>query len=109
MNKLMLVVLAICILPLTTFAETKEGTCKLKEGNGNDAFTVEVGTGIKGTCKFYISDFFGKKIINAGIKIENTTKKAMHCQYYVVFFDKDGNFIGCAGQGTFSKKGLAAC
>jgi len=92
MKKLLLVVLAICILPLPSFAETKEGTCKLKEGNGNDAFIVEVGTGIKGTCKFYISDFFGKKIIIAGIKIENTTKKPMHCQYNVAFFDKDGNF-----------------
>ena len=38
----------------------------------------------------------------------NTSGKAMHCQYYVAFFDKAGALIGCAGQGTFDEKGLAA-
>jgi hypothetical protein len=32
----------------------------------------------------------------------------MHCRYYVAFFDKDGKLLGCAGQGTFDKKGLRA-
>ena len=32
----------------------------------------------------------------------------MHCQYYVAFFDEQGTLLGCAGQGTFGAKGLAA-
>ena len=68
---------------------------------------VRVGEKIKGTCKFYIQEFFGKKIINANIEIVNTSDRAMHCQYYVAFFDEAGKLVGCAGQGTFDK-GLAA-
>ncbi len=90
--------------------ETKEGTCQVKQGGafGKDVFTVHVGEKIKGTCKFFIQKFFEKKIINANIEIVNTSDKAMHCQYYVAFFDKAGALIGCAGQGTFDEKGLAA-
>jgi hypothetical protein len=90
--------------------ETDEGSCQLKEGDafGKDAFTVQVGQKIKGTCKLYTMDFMGRKIINAGVAIVNTCDKAMHCQYYAAFFDKDGTLIGCAGQGTFGGKGLAS-
>jgi hypothetical protein len=92
------------------FGETKEGTCRLKDGKAfdEDVFTVKVGDKVKGTCKFYIDEFFKKKIINANIQVENTTKKPLYCQYYVAFFDKDGNLIGCAAQGSFGKEGLAA-
>lgn len=91
-------------------AETKEGPCKLKKSSAfdKDVFTVKVGKVIKGTCKFYIDEFFGKKIVNAGISLENTGKKPMFCHYYVAFFDKDGKLLGCAGQGTFGKEGMAA-
>jgi hypothetical protein len=90
--------------------ETTEGTCQLKQRKAfdKDAFKVQVGGKIKGTCKFSIQDIFGKKIINANVEIVNTSDKAMHCQYYVAFFDNAGALLGCAGQGTFSDKGLAA-
>jgi hypothetical protein len=95
---------------LVALGETKEGSCQLKQGEAfdKDVFTVQVGQKIKGTCKFCIQDFFGQKIINAGVEIRNTSDKTMHCQYYVAFFDKDDKLIGCAGQGTFGEKGLAA-
>ena len=110
MKRLTILALLMQIPALTAFGETKEGSCQLKEGGefDNDVFTVHVGEKIKGTCKFYIQDFFKQRIVNANIAITNTSDKAMHCQYYVAFFDKDGKLVGCAGQGTFDRKGLAA-
>ncbi len=110
MKRLMIALLSVVVLAYTASGETKEGVCQLKAGKAfdQDVFKVQVGTTIKGTCKFYIDEFFGKKIINANIQIMNTGSTAMHCQYYVAFLDKDGKLIGCAGQGTFNEKGLAA-
>ena len=110
MKRLAILALLIHIPALVAFGETKEGTCQLKQVKGFDkgAFKVQVGKKIKGTCTFCIQEFFGKKVINANIEIANTTDKAMHCQYYVAFFDKADKLIGCAGQGTFDEKGLAA-
>ena len=89
-------------------AEIKQGPCKLKQGGAfdEDVFTVKVGKQIKGTCKFYIDEFFGKKIVNANIKIENTTSMPLYCHYHVAFFDDSGNLVGCASQGTFGDDGL---
>jgi hypothetical protein len=97
------------VLGLAAIAETKEGSCQLQQRKGfdQDAFTVQVGEKIKGTCRFCIDDFLGKKIIGACIKIDNTSDSPMHCQYYVAFFDAAGTLIGCAGQGTFGGHGLA--
>ena len=110
MKKWIIGILMVTVLEFTAFGETREGACQLKAGKAfdKDVFTVTIGEKIKGTCKFYIDEFFGKKIINANIEIKNTSDKALHCQYYVAFFDKDGKLIGCAGQGTFDKEGLAA-
>jgi hypothetical protein len=105
MKKLILAVI-ICSLPLIAFGETKEGTCELKQGSAldKDVLTVQVGDKIKGTAKFYITDFLGQKIISANIKFTNTANESMHCEYYVAFFDKDDRLVGCAHGGT----GLAA-
>ena len=110
MKRFVTLALLMQIAAVAAYGETKEGTCQLKPGKGfeKDLFQVQVGETIKGTCRFFIFDFVGKKVINAAITILNTGDKAMHCQYYVAFFDKDGNLIGCAGQGTFGKTGLAA-
>ncbi|MBN2189821.1 MAG: hypothetical protein JW728_01245 [Candidatus Aureabacteria bacterium] len=110
MKKLTLVILLMMVFPFSALGEIKEGDCRLKEGSffDKDVFTVQLGDKIKGTCKFFIDEFFGKKIINANIEITNTADKPMSCQYYVAFFDKEGNLIGCAGQGTFDEEGLAA-
>ena len=110
MKRLAIMVVLMQIPALVALGETKEGSCQLKEGGAfdKDAFTVQVGEKIKGTCKFEITEFFGKKVISANIEIANTSDKAMHCQYYVAFFDEHGTLIGCAGQGTFDAKGLAA-
>jgi len=88
-----------------SLAETKEGTCQLKTGYVS-AVSVEVGQSVKGTCKFYIDDFFGKKIINANIEVKNTAQKPMFFQYNVAFFDKDGHLIGSASQGLSGDSGL---
>jgi hypothetical protein len=92
------------------FGETKEGTCCLQQADpfDRDVFTVHVGEKIQGTCKFFVQEFFGRKIINANIEIANTSGKTMYCQYYVAFLNRDGQLIGCAGQGTFGPKGLPA-
>ncbi|MBI3736082.1 hypothetical protein HY256_06180 [Candidatus Sumerlaeota bacterium] len=86
----------------------KSGSCTLKERKNfsEDVFKVEAGKIVKGTCSFYIDDFFDKKIINANIEVTNTAKRPMFCQYYVAFFDKDGHLIGCAGQGITGDEGL---
>lgn len=110
MKRLALTILFMMAFSFTASGEIKEGDCRIKEGSffDKDVFTVQVGDKVKGTCKFYIDEFFGKKIINANIQIVNTADKPMHCRYYVAFFDKEGNLIGCAGQGTFDEEGLAA-
>jgi hypothetical protein len=78
---------------ITALGKTKEGSCRLIQANAFDkgVVTVQVGQKIKGTCKFYIQEFFGTKIINANVEIVNTSDQAMHCHYYVAFFDTAGN------------------
>jgi hypothetical protein len=88
----------------------KEGPCKLQEaGAFDDAKHVKVafGTGVVAKARFFIDEFFGKTIINAGATIENGTRKTVFFQYFVAFFDKDGLLVGCTGQGSFSDDGLA--
>lgn len=88
--------------------ELKKGPVKLKKARfGKGAFEVSVGKVVKGTCQFYIDEFFGKKIINAGVRLHNTSKSAMHCHYYVAFFNAEGDLLGSASQGTMGE-GLAA-
>ena len=92
---------------MACLAETKQGPCILPNGDtGGDGFVVEVGEKIHGTCKFVIEDFFGKKIIRANIEVVNKAEVPMHCHYYVAFFDKDGQLLGCASQGTSGDDGL---
>jgi hypothetical protein len=92
------------------YAESrKKGPCKLQKAgpfNGKGKVKVTVGEKVKARAEFYISEFFGRKIINAGAHVENTTEKNMHYRYYVAFFDKKGALIGCTGQGSFGKDGM---
>ena len=102
--------LAILIAPALSLAETYQGACRLRESDGfsdRNVFVVEIGQKIRGTCKFYIDEFFERRIINANIRIENTARRPMHCEYFVSFYDKKGNLVGCASQGTFSDDGLS--
>jgi len=89
-------------------AETTHGFCTLKKSSAfaEDIFTTKVGKRMKGTCKFYIDEFFGRKIINANITVENSADVPLFCQYYVAFFDAEGNLVGCAEQGIFGDEGL---
>ena len=96
---------------ILAYAGSKGGECKLQEAGPferDKAVKVEVGDKLQATCSFYITDFFKKKIVNAGVKVKNPTKKPMFFHYYVAFFDKDGKLLGCAGQGSFGDDGLAA-
>ncbi len=110
MKRLAIMMALLQIPALVALGETKEGSCQLKPCGpfDKDALTVQVGQKIKGTCKFSIRDFFKQKVINAGVEISNTSDRPMYCQYYVAFFDEHGTLLGCAGQGTFGDKGLAA-
>lgn len=82
--------------------QQKEGDVKLKKGNyfDDDVFSVRVGKYVDATRKFFIDDFFEKLMICANVEIKNPTNKIMHCEYYVAFFDREGNLVGCASQGT---------
>ena len=111
MMKRLAIVAALMQIPaLVALGENKEGSCQLKQCGAfdKDVVTVHVGEKIQGTCRFHITDFFKRKIINAGVEIVNTSDRRMHCQYYVAFFDEQGTLIGCAAQGTFGAEGLAA-
>jgi hypothetical protein len=110
MKRLAIIVILIHLAGAAALGETKEGACQLKRYGpfDNDAVTVAIGEKIKGTCKLCVADFFGRETINANVSIVNTSDKPMHCQYYVAFFDEHGALLGCAGQGTFGPKGLAA-
>ena len=104
------IVVVLCV-SIQALGETKSGKCTLREAGAFDDekhVVVKVGEKVKGTCSFYIDEFFGKKIVNANIKIENTTDNAMFCEYHVAFFDKNGNLVGCASQGTMGDDGLGA-
>jgi hypothetical protein len=108
-KKLAIMALLVHAAALAALGETKEGTCKLKPGAhfDKDLFTVRVGDKLKGTCKFYIAAV-GEKVITADIQVVNTSKKAMHCQCYVAFFDEAGELIGCTERETLGEKGIAA-
>ena len=110
MKRLTILGMLLQLPALAALGESKEGSCQLTEGNAFDkgVFTVQVGEKIKGTCKLYVMEFFRQKVINANVEIVNTSDKAMYCHFYVAFFDEHGTLIGCAGQGTFGEKGLAA-
>jgi hypothetical protein len=101
---------ALAGLAVAAYAASRQGECKLREAGPFDkdkAVKVEVGEKLQAVCSFYISDFFKKKIINAGVKVKNPTKKPVFFHYYVAFFDKDGKLLGCAAQGSFGDEGLA--
>lgn len=79
-------------------ASRRAGECELKEMKDlfdqDAAFSVSLGVWIKTTCRFYIGDFMGKKIIWAGAELENSTSGPMHYSYCVSFFDAKKGLIG---------------
>jgi hypothetical protein len=90
-------------------AEVKGGPAKLREskfGPPDNAPAVEMGRTVKLTAKFYISEFFGSKVINAGATVKNTGSKPMFYVFHVAFFDKENHILGCASQGSFGDEGL---
>ncbi|HBO46259.1 MAG TPA: hypothetical protein DD670_20505 [Planctomycetaceae bacterium] len=87
--------------PNELHVDRKSGNCALASRDEPDgAVEVDVGEKLKGTCRFYLSDFFDKQIINAPVFLRNKSTETMHCYYYVAFFDKDGKLLGCASQGA---------
>ncbi|HLA85714.1 MAG TPA: hypothetical protein VJL29_13065 [Thermoguttaceae bacterium] len=87
--------------PKELYVDRKSGNCELKpSGDPEGPFEVEVGRKLKGTCQFRLSDFLGREIINAQVNLRNYSEQTMHCQYYVAFFDKDRNLLGCDSQGA---------
>jgi len=90
-------------------AESKSGPIKLAEsqfGPSEGAPAIEMGKTVKLTAKFYISDFFGSKVINAGATVKNSGAAPMFYVFHVAFFDKDHRLLGCASQSSFGDQGL---
>ncbi|MEO0474557.1 MAG: hypothetical protein AAF085_01120 [Planctomycetota bacterium] len=92
--------------------DRKKGEASLQEAMHFEEDKVQLveleADGIKLKAKLRIGDFFDKKIINANADVTNTGDQAKHFQYYIAFFDADGNLIGCTDQGSFGEEGLAA-
>jgi hypothetical protein len=90
-------------------AEVKSGPAKLREskfGPPDNAPAVEMGKTVKLTARFYISEFFGSKVINAGATVKNIGSKPMFYVFHVAFFDKENHLLGCASQSSFGDQGL---
>jgi len=89
---------------------SKSGPCRLQEAGAFDdakLFKITLGKALRLTTRWRIDEFFGKRIINANVTVQNPSSKTMFFHYYVAFFDKDGHLLGCAGQGSLSDDGLA--
>ena len=102
---------AVLLTFLCTFAsaELKSGPARLAEskfGPPEGGPAVEMGKTIKLTAKFYISDFFGSKVISAGATVKNTGNAPMFYAFHVAFFDKDHHLLGCTSQNSFGDQGL---
>jgi hypothetical protein len=87
----------------SALADTKSGAITLKSYNSPDdtPVTAQLGDKLKVTCKFFIQNFFGTKVIAAQAWVENTGQDPMMFSYNVAFFDADHNLIGTAGQSNF--------
>jgi hypothetical protein len=102
------IVLAFCV---TGLADTKSGPISLQEsrfGVPEGATKIELGTTVKLVAQPHISEFFGRKIINAGASVENTSSKPMFYAFNIAFFDKDNQLLGCVSQGAMGTKGIEA-
>jgi hypothetical protein len=110
LKHLLCAAVVVCVMAASVLAETKSGKVELKESDfpPKGAPNVEMGQTVKLTANFYISEFFGSKIINAVPRVKNTGDKPMHVLFNVAFFDADGKLLGCVSQGSFSDEGLAA-
>jgi hypothetical protein len=84
----------------------KSGKIKLKEAKNTfdkkAFFNVKIGKKIAVEGKFGISDFFNSKVVMANANVKNTSKKDLYYAYFVAFFDKNKNLIGCASQGNMT-------
>jgi len=69
----------------------------------DNIFKVSIGEKIKFECMFYITEWIGKDVVWAGADIINTTSENVHYAYYVSFFDKDMNLIGCQREASFGE------
>lgn len=105
MKKINIVVALLLFCTMCSYGQEvfrKSGKIKLKEAKSafdkKAFFNVKTGKQIKVEGKFRISDFFGSKVVMATADAENTSKKALYYAFFVAFFDKSKNLIGCASQ-----------
>ncbi len=90
--------------------DRKAGPCKLQQAGAFDEsklFKVSMGKALRLTTRWRLDTFFEKQIINANVTVKNPTKQPLFCQFYVAFFDKQGELIGATGQGSFGDEGIA--
>ena len=105
MKTVITAVVLVLLCGIRSFGEEvfrESGKIRLKEAkNAFDdkaIFKVKVGKQIKVEGKFRISEFFGSKVVMATADAENISKKDLYYAYFVAFFDKDRNLIGCTSQ-----------
>jgi hypothetical protein len=104
-----LMALLVVALAISARADSIRGEIKLnysESGFSENVFKKEFGKVVKAATSWYAGDFFGEETVFGGITVKNTGTKPMFFKYYVVFFDKDKNLIGAAGQGSFGDEGL---
>lgn len=105
---LLLFVAVVMVAPAA--AEATKGDVKLKEGDfgpPDDAPAIKLGETITLEGTLYITDFFGSKVVTGQATVNNTSEKSMFFVYHLALFDKDGNLLGAASQGSFGDEGLA--
>ncbi len=99
-----LITLFMLALAISVRADSIQGEIKLNYSESmfsENIFKKEFGQVVKATTSWHAGEFFGQETVFAGITVTNTGTKPMFFNYYVVFFDKDKNLVGAAGQGTF--------
>lgn len=88
------------------------GETKLQEAGPFDDDKVQTleltAGGLALQAKFRIDDFFDRQTVHANAEVTNKTDQTLHFQYYIAFFDADGQLVGCAREGSFGDKGIAA-
>jgi hypothetical protein len=68
--------------------------------NKEGPFKKEAKTKLAYETRWYVDDFFGERVLFAGIQIKNPTTKAVAVAYYVAFFNRTGDLVASANQST---------
>jgi hypothetical protein len=111
---LLLLLALTCAMPAHAerSVDRKKGQAKLKEAGPFDDDKVQLvelkADGVTLKAKLRTGEFFDKQTIYANADVTNTNDTAKHFEFYIAFFDAEGNMLGCTSQGSFGDEGLEA-